>query len=94
MRVTQSIRSNLLSWILLSGKLETQARISQCIGTCAGHLENYQDVDASDPKGETAVYKAARNDDTAKLELLDLACADLDLQASWLHPRYLCKHGR
>eukprot|EP00435_Cladocopium_sp_Y103_P038792 s2258_g10.t1 len=45
-----------------------------------GHLENYQYPDLCDQSGETAVHKAARNNDVRKLELLDLACANLDLQ--------------
>ena len=56
-------------------------------GHCTGHLEKYQDPDALDRRevrGETAVHKAARNDDVNKLELLDLACANLNLQVSWL----------
>lgn len=56
-------------------------------GHCTGHLEKYQDPDALDRRevrGETAVHKAARNDDVNKLELLDLACANLDFQVSWL----------
>lgn len=56
---------------------------------CAGHLEEYQDPDALDhegERGETAAYKAARNGDVHKLELLYLACANFDLQASRPHP--------
>ena len=41
------------------------------------------DGDRREDRTETAIYKAARNDDVSKLELLDLACADLDWQASW-----------
>ena len=57
-----------------------------CHVYCAGHLEEYQDPDALDREGdrrETAAYKAARNDDVNKLELLHLACANWDLQVSW-----------
>eukprot|EP00435_Cladocopium_sp_Y103_P044299 s2258_g12.t1 len=45
-----------------------------------GHLEEYQDPDAPGERQETAAYKAARNDDVHKLELLYLACANFDLQ--------------
>ena len=52
-----------------------------------GHLEDFQDPDAVDEeRGETAAYKAARNGDVDKLELLFLACANFDLRASWPHP--------
>lgn len=50
-----------------------------------GHLEEYQDPDALDHEGEraeTTAYKAARNGDVRKLELLYLACANFDLQDS------------
>ena len=60
-----------------------------CHVYCAGHLEEYQDPDALDregDRGETAAYKAARNDDVHKLELLYLACANFDLQASRQQP--------
>jgi len=49
-----------------------------------GHLENFQDPDVDDERGETAAWKAARYDDLSKLKILDMACAKFDKQASRL----------
>ncbi len=51
----------------------------------SGHLENFQDPDVGDDRGETAAWKAARYDDLSKLKILDMACAKFDKQASQLH---------
>ena len=40
-------------------------------------------LDREGDRRETAAYKAARNDDVNKLELLHLACENSDLQVSW-----------
>ena len=50
-----------------------------------GHLENFQDPDVGDERGETAAWKAARYDDLSKLKILDMACAKFDKQASRPH---------
>ena len=47
-------------------------------------MENYQNPNVADGRGETAAWKAARNDDVSKLKILDMACADFDKQASQL----------
>ena len=48
----------------------------------AGRLYNFQDPDEVDERGETAAFKASRNGELAKLEILALGCADFNLADS------------
>ena len=44
----------------------------------SGHLHNFQDPNVTDDRGETAAFKASRNCDLPKLEILELGCADFN----------------
>ncbi|CAK9032968.1 Ankyrin-1 (ANK-1) (Ankyrin-R) (Erythrocyte ankyrin) [Durusdinium trenchii] len=43
-----------------------------------GHLQNFQDPNVTNDRGETAAFKASRNGDLPKLEILELGCADFN----------------
>ncbi|CAK9060249.1 Ankyrin-1 (ANK-1) (Ankyrin-R) (Erythrocyte ankyrin) [Durusdinium trenchii] len=76
-------------FLKLAGQVGTDA--DQLI---RGHLLNFQDPNVTDERGETAAFKASRNSDLPKLEILELGCADFNQDIDGATPLFVvAQHG-